>query len=98
MRRAIFWAALIGVAGCTSSASSSVVDGSPGLGDAAVADSRPSDAPVADAPGASGGDGGACGVSLASCLSVDCCAGFVCCTGNPVPPGQATCYFSTCPY
>lgn len=41
-------------------------------------------------------DAGACQNNGQSCLKNACCAGLKCCTGMPVPPGQAVCY-KTCP-
>src|SRR5215470_6792867 len=98
------------IAACSSSSSpSATADGAPGAPDAslgAVRDARRTDAqaphgadappvPGADAPAAP--DGGTCGVSLDSCLTVSCCTGFMCCVGNPIPPGEARCYPGTCP-
>jgi Chaperone of endosialidase len=37
-----------------------------------------------------------CAASGSSCLNTACCARLTCCSGVPVPPGQATC-FTTCP-
>jgi Chaperone of endosialidase len=43
-------------------------------------------------------DGGTtCGQVGDSCLTISCCDGYHCCSGNPIPPGTAVCYSSACP-
>jgi hypothetical protein len=87
--KSIPWLALVLFVVCTGCSSSTtsdvvVVDASPG--------SSSADATATDL------DGGTCGTSLSSCLTVKCCDGLVCCSGTPIPPGQAYCYPSMCPY
>jgi len=83
--------ALVFLLACSSSSTSDVADAPPG----ATADAR---AGAVDAAPPQSIDAGACATTLSSCLTVTCCDGLVCCTGNPVPPGQALCYPSMCPY
>ena len=78
--------ALVFLLACSSSSTSDIV---------------PVDAPpgaTADAGAVDAAAGGSCATTLSSCLTTTCCDGLVCCTGTPVPPGQALCYPSMCPY
>jgi hypothetical protein len=94
--------AVIFVLGCTASSSSSLgTDG--GTADGAAAPDGPTAAPDATTAGSpdarvATSDAGSCAMALESCLTVSCCTGFLCCSGNPIPVGQAVCYFSMCPY
>jgi hypothetical protein len=53
--------------------------------------------PGVDAAGGIADDGGICSAVGGSCLQVRCCDGYRCCTGTPVPPGEAKCYPGECP-
>ena len=36
-------------------------------------------------------------MALGSCLDTPCCGGLTCCSGIPIPPGEARCYGGACP-
>ncbi|MCA9667351.1 MAG: tail fiber domain-containing protein [Myxococcales bacterium] len=72
-------------------------------GDVLYSEGLKTDLPASDGPAPDGlaGDGpaddaGTCVQSGGSCLTSTCCKGLNCCSGVPIPVGQATCY-STCP-